>query len=69
MELAAGSARSKQYLDPGERGLRWINLSGLRSAAVGRRGASIVRGHGLTVRPGPATLRVFANRLDLTGRS
>ncbi len=30
VELAAGSARGRQYFEPGARGLRWINLSGLR---------------------------------------
>jgi LmbE family N-acetylglucosaminyl deacetylase len=64
VELAAGSARSKQYLDPGARGLRWINLSGLRSGLSEGALATIVP-HGLTVSPDSATLRVFANRLDL----
>jgi LmbE family N-acetylglucosaminyl deacetylase len=67
VELAAGSARVTQYLDPAARGLRWINLSGLRSQLT--EGAEVaIAAHGLSLEAGPATLRVFANRLDLTRR-
>ncbi len=64
VELAAGSARARQYLDPSARGLRWINLSGLRHQLAD--GAQVeIHTHGLTLGAGPATLRVFDNRLDL----
>ena len=64
VELAAGSARVRQYLDPAARGLRWINLSGLKPQLS--EGAEVeIAAHGAHVAPGPAALRVFANRLDL----
>lgn len=66
VEASAGPLRIEQYLDPKARGLRWLNLTRLRDQL--RPGASVeVRGHGVALDPGPATLRLFANRLDLAG--
>ncbi len=65
VELAAGSARARQYFDPAARGLRWINLSGLRPQLSDGTEVAITP-HGLTIDPSSATLRVFDNRLDLT---
>jgi LmbE family N-acetylglucosaminyl deacetylase len=64
VELSAESARAKQYLDPSARGLRWINLSGLRAGLKDGTEVAIAT-HGLTIEPGNALLRVFANKLDL----
>jgi LmbE family N-acetylglucosaminyl deacetylase len=65
VELSAGGTTGgKLYLDPKVRGLRWINLSGLR--AVLKAGTEVaIAAHGLTIEPGSATLRTFANKLDL----
>lgn len=65
VELLAGSARVAQYLDPGAQGLRWLNLTGLRQQLTDAIPVEI-QGHGVTIEPGAATLRSFANRLDLT---
>jgi LmbE family N-acetylglucosaminyl deacetylase len=65
VEIQSGCARLRQYLDPGARGLRWLNLSGLREQLSD--GASVeIEVHGVTLEPGSAPLRVFANGLDLT---
>lgn len=65
VDLSAGEARVQQYLDANARGLRWINLSGLRA---GLKEGTVVeaQGQGVTLEPGPATLRTFANGLDLS---
>jgi LmbE family N-acetylglucosaminyl deacetylase len=64
VEIAVGRARIEQHLDPQAVGLRWLNLSSLRSQLV--EGASIrINTHGVTIEPGPAPLRLFANDLDL----
>lgn len=65
VELSTGSSRVKQYLDPGASGLRWLNLSSLRAELSD--GVSVeIQGHGVALEPGPASLRIFANRLDLS---
>jgi len=65
VELSAGSARGKLYLEPKARGLRWINLSDLRAQL--QEGTDVaIAARGLAIEPGAATLRVFANKLDLT---
>jgi LmbE family N-acetylglucosaminyl deacetylase len=65
VDLSAGDARVQEYLDPNARGLRWINLTGLRGAL--REGVVVeAQGQGVTFEPGPATLRTFANGLDLS---
>ena len=67
VEISAGGARVRQYLDANGRGLRWLNLTGLRGAL--KDGVAVdVQGQGATVDPGPATLRTFANGLDLSRR-
>ena len=66
-EMSAGSARIEQYLDPKAHGLRWLNLTRLKDQL--EHDAPVeVRGHGVTIESGAATLRLFANHLDLAGR-
>lgn len=65
VELVAGPARAKLYLDAEGKGLRWLNLSALKPQLS--KGASVeIQTHGVAIAPGAATLRVFANRLDLS---
>src|SRR5262245_8953598 len=65
LEIAAGSARVRQYFEAQARGLRWLNLTGLRpQLAPGVEVA--ITAHGLSLGNGAATLRVFANHLDWT---
>lgn len=67
VEISAGSAKLQQYLDAGAAGLRWLNLTGLRPQLTD--GAPVeIRGHGVTLEPGAALLRLFTNRLDLNRR-
>jgi LmbE family N-acetylglucosaminyl deacetylase len=66
VEMAAGGHSLRQYLEPEAHGLRWLNLSGLRPELTKGTSVSLAL-HGLRLEPGPATLRVFANRLDLKG--
>jgi LmbE family N-acetylglucosaminyl deacetylase len=64
VEITAGKARVEQHLDPNARGVRWLNLSGLKAELrEGRRIA--LQPHGMKLTPEGARLRVFANRLDL----
>ena len=66
VEIAAGGGRIEQHFDDNARGLRWLNLSGLRRYLT--EGTPVtIRAHGITVEPGSATLRLFANTLGLTG--
>ena len=66
VEIAAGAARIQQYFDANAVGLRWLNVSSLREHLAD--GAIVhIRTHGITIEPGPATLRLFANKLDLQG--
>jgi hypothetical protein len=51
VEIAAGGARVRQYLDANGRGLRWLNLTGLRGAL--KDGGGRGPGPGATVEPGP----------------
>lgn len=63
VELSAGSQRVEQHLEAGARGLRWLNLSGLKPQLSP--GADVtIAPHGLTIEA-TAQLRVFANGLDL----
>lgn len=65
VEISAGSVRLVQYLETGARGLRWLNLTGLRRQLSD--GVAVdIHGSGVTIEPGPATLRVFASRLSLS---
>ena len=65
VEIAAGSARTTLYLDAGARGARWLNLSALKSQLSAGTAVEI-KAHGVGVEAGASTLRVFANRLDLS---
>src|SRR5262245_19307649 len=60
VELSAGQARANQYFDPSAKGLRWINLSGLR-AQLSEGTEVAITTHGVAVEAGNATLRVFAS--------
>ena len=67
IDLTVGTTRVRQHLDPGARGLRWLNLTGLH--------AQLVPGTVVDLRPsaarvevGPARLRLFASKLPLDGR-
>src|SRR5215472_10413343 len=64
VEVSAGSATTRQYLDPNAIGIRWLNLSGLRAQLAG--GAEVtLRAHAVTLGGDDATLRLFQNQLDL----
>ena len=66
VEIAAGSARIEQHFEASALGLRWLNLTGLRDQLTD--GAVVtIRTHAITLEPGAATLRIFANKLDLKG--
>lgn len=67
VEFASGSFHARQYLEPDVQGLRWLNLTGLREHVVEGRPVEVT-GHGVEIEPGPATLRAFANPLDLKAR-
>jgi LmbE family N-acetylglucosaminyl deacetylase len=64
VEMSAGSARAELYLDPKARGLRWLNLTRLKGQLSDGTAVEI-RGHGVSLQPGAATLRLFSNRLPL----
>jgi LmbE family N-acetylglucosaminyl deacetylase len=66
VDVAAGSGRIEQHFDAQALGLRWLNLSGLR-AHLSQGTRVDIRGHGITIEPGPAPLRLFANKLPLDG--
>jgi LmbE family N-acetylglucosaminyl deacetylase len=65
VEIAAGTARLEHHLDANALGLRWLNVSSLRPHLA--EGAPVrITTRGVTIEPGPAPLRLFANDLDLT---
>jgi LmbE family N-acetylglucosaminyl deacetylase len=64
IELSAGAARVEQHLDAEARGLRWLNLTGLRGELKDAAQVSI-QIQGATIDPS-VTLRTFANKLDLS---
>ncbi len=67
VELSAGTLVIREYVERGVHGLRWLNLTGLKSGLA--EGAMVgLAGHGVAVASGPATLRIFANRLNRQGR-
>jgi LmbE family N-acetylglucosaminyl deacetylase len=67
VDVSAGAARVRQHLDPGGSGLRWLNLTGLRGEL--KDGVTVeLTGEGVTFAAGPATVRTFANGLDLSRR-
>src|SRR5215470_15023249 len=64
IEVSAGAATVRQFLDPNAVGIRWLNLSGLRNELVA--GAQVtVRANAVTLQGDDATVRLFHNRLDL----
>ena len=64
VEITIGSARLEQHLDANAVVLRWLNVSSLRPQLL--EGATVrVNTHAVTIEPGPASLRLFANGLDL----
>jgi len=67
LELSAGTLVIREYVERGSHGLRWLNLTGLKSGFADGAMVNMV-GHGVAVEAGPATLRIFANRLNLKGR-
>lgn len=67
VDIDAGGARIQQHLDMNALGLRWLNLSSLRSQLTSAATVQI-RAHGVTIEPGATTVRLFANKLDLRGR-
>jgi LmbE family N-acetylglucosaminyl deacetylase len=67
VDIAVGAARIEHHLEANAVGLRWLNLSSLRHHLV--EGATVqIRTNGVTIEPGPAPLRLFANKLDLNDR-
>ncbi len=66
VELSAGALRVRRSTSiPRRSGLRWLNLTRPAGRAQGRARRSRSRCTALTLDAGAATLRVFANRLDL----
>ena len=64
IEVSAGVATVRQYLDANAIGTRWLNLSGLRNELVA--GAQVtVRANAVTLAGDDATVRLFRNQLDL----
>jgi LmbE family N-acetylglucosaminyl deacetylase len=64
IEVSAGAATVRQFLDPNAIGTRWLNLSGLRKELVA--GAEvIIRANAVTLTGDDATVRLFQNQLDL----
>lgn len=64
VEIAGDGQSARQYVRPGDAGARWINVGAL--GTLQNRSTVTLRGVGVELTPGPATLRLFANRLDLT---
>ncbi|HSP06951.1 MAG TPA: PIG-L family deacetylase, partial [Acidobacteriota bacterium] len=65
--VSVGTTRVQQYLDPNALGLRWLNLSALREQLS--EGAAVeLQTHAVTIEPGSAVIRLFANKLDLNSR-
>lgn len=66
VEVSVGSAHIRQYVERGSSGLRWLNLTGLRAKLV--EGCTVeMAGHGVQLEGSTATLRLYANHLDLQG--
>lgn len=65
VEIASAGVTDRQYFRPGETGPRWLNLSFMRAAISGGARLSL-RTDGVRISPGPATLRLFSNGLDLS---
>ena len=64
IEVSAGGATVRQFLEPNAMGISWLNLSGLRNGLAA--GAQVsVRANAVTLQGEHATLRLFHNLLDL----
>jgi LmbE family N-acetylglucosaminyl deacetylase len=65
VEVSSAGASDRQYFPAGDSGQRWLNVSFLRSSL---KPASTVtlRGDGMTISAGAATLRLFAGAPDLS---
>ena len=64
IEVSAGVATVRQFLDANAIGTQWLNLSGLRNELVA--GAQVtVRANAVTLKGDDATVRLFRNQLDL----
>ena len=65
VEIGSDATSDRQYFRAGDAGPRWLNLSFLRGKVV--TGARVsLRGEGVSIAPGSATLRLFANALELS---
>lgn len=64
IEVSAGAARVRQHFEADPRGLRWVNLTGLK-AELKENAPVEIQVQGLTIQP-DVTLRTFANRIDLS---
>ena len=67
VEITSGGVSDRQYFRAGETGPRWINLSFLR-ASLGPSARVTLHANGVRLARGSATLRLFANNLDLSRR-
>jgi LmbE family N-acetylglucosaminyl deacetylase len=65
VEIASAGRSDRQYFRAGETGPRWLNLSFLRGAVAGGTRVSF-RTQGVHMEAGAASLRLFANGLDLS---
>jgi LmbE family N-acetylglucosaminyl deacetylase len=64
LDVTAGAGKVSQYFEADPRGLRWVNLTGLKAEL--KEGAAVeIQAEGLAIDP-DATLRTFANRIDLS---
>ena len=66
VEIVARGASIRHDMDPNALGWRWLNLTGLRDQLADG-GVVELRTHGVTIEANRATLRLFANNLDLRG--
>jgi LmbE family N-acetylglucosaminyl deacetylase len=65
IEIASGSAAERQYFPAGDVGPRWVNLSFLKGA-VNTDARVTLRGEGVSLAAGTATLRLFSSNPDLS---
>ena len=65
LEVSSGALSDRQYFRPGDAGARWVDVSFLRES-LSPGGTIRLRGAGISIASGTATLRVFDNRIDLT---
>jgi LmbE family N-acetylglucosaminyl deacetylase len=64
VEISVRSVSLPHYLDPNARGLRWLNLSSLRTQLS--KGVPVeIHTHAVTIEPTAAVLRLFKNKIDL----